>query len=65
MVEDKSGVSVHYIILWLLRVTASISLDFSTDNTYVVLSEIRVVPLDAVIQNGDNHTFAGVAPLPG
>lgn len=35
------------------------------DNTYVVLSQIRVVPLDAVVQYGDHHVLAGVAPLPG
>lgn len=32
---------------------------------YVVLQEVRVVPLYAVIEDGDHHIFAGVAPLPG
>lgn len=35
------------------------------DSTYIVLSQIRVAPLDAVIQYGDHHILAGVAPLPG
>lgn len=33
-------------------------------NTYIILGQIWVVPLDAVIQDGDHHILAGVAPLP-
>lgn len=33
--------------------------------SYVVLAQVRVVPLDAVVQDGDHHVSAGVAPLPG
>jgi len=32
---------------------------------HVVLQEVGVVPLYAVVQDGDHHVFAGVAPLPG
>ena len=32
--------------------------------TYVVLGQVGVVSLDAVIQDGDHHVPAGVAPLP-
>lgn len=33
-------------------------------HTHVVLKEVRVVPLDAVVQYGHHHVFARVAPLP-
>lgn len=35
------------------------------DSTYIVLGQIRVVPLYAIIQYGDHHILAGIAPLPG
>lgn len=34
-------------------------------HTHVVLKEVRVVPFDAVIQDGHHHVFTRVAPLPG
>ena len=33
--------------------------------SYIVLSQIGVVPLNAVIQYGDHHILTSVAPLPG
>lgn len=35
------------------------------NSTYIVLSQVRVVPLDAIVQDGDHHILASVAPLPG
>lgn len=34
-------------------------------HTYVVLLQVRVVPLDAVVEDGHDDALAGVALLPG
>ena len=34
-------------------------------HTYVVVYEVWVVPLDAVVQDGDHHILPCVASLPG
>lgn len=34
-------------------------------HTHIVLHQIRVSPLNAVIQDGDNNVLSCVAPLPG
>ena len=39
-------------------------IDTQARGTYIVLDEVRVVPLYAVVQYGDHHILPSVAPPP-
>lgn len=36
----------------------------SSSSTYIIWGQVGVIPLYAIIKDGDHHVFARVAPLP-
>lgn len=56
--------NLHHFSIFVLSLKNTF-LSMVNKHTHVVLKEVRVIPLNAVIQDGHYHIFACVASLPG